>query len=47
MKTKKRKSKFAIAAYDLVVKRSYAGLGLVTHSPIKKGACVIEYVGRV
>ncbi len=30
----------------LVVKRSSAGLGLFTTGPIKKGARVIEYVGR-
>lgn len=33
--------------YDLKAKRSSAGIGLYTYSNIKKGACVIEYVGRV
>ena len=30
---------------QLVVKKSYAGLGLFTTAPIKKGAFIIEYVG--
>ncbi len=30
----------------LLVKRSSAGLGLFAGAPIRKGACVIEYVGR-
>ncbi len=33
--------------FDLRVKRSRAGLGLYTLSPIKKGACIIEYKGKV
>jgi SET domain-containing protein len=46
--TKKRRSKYDITEqYDLRPKRSSAGLGLFTFSPIKKGACVIEYVGPV
>lgn len=32
--------------FTLKVIRSYAGLGLKTLSPIPKGACVIEYIGR-
>ncbi len=32
--------------YDLRVKRSRAGLGLFTFSPIKKGTCIIEYKGK-
>jgi len=44
----KKKSKYDITEkYDLRPKRSSAGLGLYTLSPIKKGACVIEYVGPV
>lgn len=44
----KRKSKFDIdEVYDLRPKRSSAGIGLYTYTPIKKGKCVIEYVGRV
>ena len=40
-------SKFEPGAFDLVVRRSSAGLGLFTESAIPKGACIIEYVGRV
>jgi SET domain-containing protein len=43
---KKRKSKYDIETYDLRPKRSFAGIGLFTYTPIKKGKCVIEYVGR-
>jgi hypothetical protein len=32
--------------FELAVKRSSAGLGLFAASPIPKGACVIEYIGR-
>ena len=39
-------SKFTPGEYDLVVRRSTAGLGLFTESPIPKGACIIEYWGR-
>ena len=38
-------SKFIPGKFDLRVKRSRAGLGLYTFSPIKKGECIIEYVG--
>jgi len=31
--------------FDLVVRRSRAGLGLFAESTIPKGACVIEYIG--
>lgn len=34
-------------AYDLKVKRSSAGMGLFAGEAIPKGACVIEYTGRV
>ena len=43
---KKRKSKFTPGAFALRPKHSSAGLGLFTFSPIKKGQCVVEYVGR-
>lgn len=43
--TQKRTRVFQPGTYDLQVKRSRAGLGLFTYSPIKKGACIIEYVG--
>lgn len=40
-----KKTKFAPGRFDLKVKRSKAGLGLYTYSPIPKGKCIIEYVG--
>ena len=49
LKTKpaaKKKSKFEPVGYKLLVKRSRAGLGLFAGEDIKKGTCVIEYVGR-
>lgn len=46
-KKKKYVSKFTVGDYDLRVKRSRAGLGLFTFSPIKKGACIIEYTGKL
>lgn len=42
----KKKGKFVPADLKLLVKRSSAGLGLFAGEPIKKGTCVIEYVGR-
>ncbi len=36
---------FKPGTYDLRQKRSRTGLGLFTLSPIKKGACIIEYTG--
>lgn len=45
MKAKKRT--YIPGDFDLVVRRSAAGLGLFTQSDIPKGACIIEYVGRV
>ena len=44
---KKRKGKFDIGDFDLRVKRSKTGLGLFAFSPIQKGACIIEYTGKV
>jgi len=43
----KRKSKFEPEGIKLKVKRSKTGLGLFADEPIKKGICIIEYVGRV
>lgn len=42
-----RKGKFEPGDFRLKVGRSYAGLGLFAEDPIPKGACIIEYVGRV
>lgn len=42
-----RKKKFEPGSYILKPKRSSAGVGLFTYSPIEKGACIIEYTGRV
>ena len=44
--TKKKVSKFTPVGYKLLVKRSRTGLGLFAGEDIKKGTCVIEYVGR-
>ncbi|HVY83868.1 MAG TPA: SET domain-containing protein [Caulobacterales bacterium] len=33
--------------FELAVRRSMTGLGLFTESIIPKGACVIEYTGRI
>lgn len=39
--------KYVPGEWQLAVKRSNAGLGLFVGELIPKGACVIEYVGRV
>jgi hypothetical protein len=39
--------KYAPGDFDLQVKRSSAGFGLFTNSVIPKGACIVEYTGRV
>lgn len=39
--------KYIPGEWKLAVKRSSAGLGLFAGERIPKGACVIEYVGRV
>ncbi len=44
---KKRKGKYEPGNFTLLVQRSRAGLGLYAGEPIPKGACIIEYVGRV
>ncbi len=44
---KKRKLKFEPGDFKLRVGRSRAGLGLFTEEEIPKGACIIEYTGRV
>lgn len=43
---KKKLGKFVPVGYKLNVKRSRAGLGLFAGEPIKKGTCIIEYIGR-
>ncbi len=42
----KRPGKFTPGDFEFRVGRSRTGLGLYTLSPINKGACVIEYIGR-
>jgi SET domain-containing protein len=39
--------KFTPGGYRLKVRRAKAGLGLFAEEAIPKGACIIEYVGRV
>lgn len=39
--------KYKLNDCKVKVKRSYAGLGLFAMEPIKKGTCIIEYIGRV
>lgn len=46
-KAAKKPGKYAPGNFLLKVKRSKAGLGLFTYSPIKKGACIIEYTGKI
>jgi hypothetical protein len=41
------KKKFEPGEFNLAVRRARAGLGLFAASPIPKGACVIEYVGKL
>ena len=42
----KKKSKFTPGNFLFSVKRSRSGLGLFTNDFIKKGQCIIEYIGR-
>ncbi len=42
-----KKGKYEPGDFKLKVKRSHSGLGLFTEEAIPKGACIIEYVGRV
>ena len=39
--------KYTPGHFDLRVKRSVSGLGLFTFERIKKGACIIEYTGKI
>lgn len=43
----KKRGKFVPGNWKLLVRRSSAGLGLFAGEAIPKGACIIEYVGRV
>jgi hypothetical protein len=43
----KRRSKYRVGNFKLHVKRAKTGKGLFTEDAISKGACVIEYTGRV
>lgn len=47
MRASQAKKKYMPGTFELKVKRSVAGLGLVSLSPIAKGACVIEYTGKL
>ena len=42
-----RTGKFVPGRFKLLVKRSSAGLGLFAGEDLPKGACIIEYKGRV
>ena len=44
---KKKTGKYVPGDFELVPKRSSAGIGLYTKSEIPKGACIIEYVGKM
>lgn len=44
---KKRISKYTPREYKLSVRRSKTGKGLFAEEVIPKGACIIEYTGRV
>jgi len=44
---RKRPGKYTPGNFVLKVKRSKAGLGLFAYSAIKKGACIVEYTGKV
>ncbi len=44
---KKKTGKYVPGDFELVPKRSSAGIGLYTKSEIPKGACIIEYVGKI
>lgn len=42
-----KKDKYVPSVFDLALKKSRTGLGLFATTPIKKGTCIIEYVGPV
>lgn len=41
----KRKSKYSVGDFKLRVRKSKTGKGLFTEEDIKKGSCIIEYIG--
>ena len=41
-----KKGKFVPGDFDIRVQRSRTGRGMFAHSPIPRGACIIEYKGR-
>lgn len=43
---KKTSKRWIPGNFPLKVRRSHSGRGLFTESPIPKGACIIEYIGR-
>ncbi|MBP9710726.1 MAG: SET domain-containing protein-lysine N-methyltransferase [Candidatus Pacebacteria bacterium] len=43
----KRGSKYQVGDFKLQVKRSKTGKGLFANTAIPRGACIIEYTGRV
>jgi SET domain-containing protein len=45
--TKAKRRSYTPGEFAVKVKRSAAGMGLFAEEAIPKGACVIEYVGRV
>ncbi len=47
MRAAQAKKKYTPGNFDLKIKRSVAGLGLFAESPIPKGACIIEYTGKL
>lgn len=47
MPSMNQKGKFVPGNWKLLVRRSSAGLGLFAGQDIPKGACIIEYKGRV
>ncbi len=43
----KRRSKYQVGDFKVRVGRSHTGKGIFAEEPIPKGACIIEYTGRV
>lgn len=42
-----KRSKFTPGGYRLAVRRARTGRGLFALEPIPKGACIVEYTGRI